>query len=61
MQYCFGKSNFQQEEGPLHQQIGVKFKKETSKVLHWSSALYGAKLGHFGEVDQKYVGSFETC
>jgi hypothetical protein len=43
MQYYFGKSNFQQEEGSFHQQIGLIFKKETSKVLHWSRALNGAE------------------
>jgi len=59
--FFFGKSNFQQEEGSFHQQIGLKFKEETSKVCHWSRALYGAKTWTLWEVDQKYVGSFETC
>jgi len=49
MQYCFGKSNFQQEEGFFHQQIGLKFKDETSKVLHWRRAFYGAKIGYLGK------------
>jgi hypothetical protein len=26
---------FQKEEGSFHQQIGLKFKEETSKVLHF--------------------------
>jgi len=29
-----GKTSVRQEEGSLHQQIGLKFKKETGKLLH---------------------------
>ena len=32
-QDCHSKSNIQQEEGSFHQQIRLKFKEETSKVL----------------------------
>jgi hypothetical protein len=31
---CHDKSCIQQEEDSFHQQIGLKFKKETSKMLH---------------------------
>jgi hypothetical protein len=31
---CQGKSSIQQEEDYFHQQTGLKFKEETSKVLH---------------------------
>jgi hypothetical protein len=34
IQNCHGKSNIQQEEDSFHQQIGLKFKEETSKVLN---------------------------
>jgi hypothetical protein len=30
----FGKNSIQQEEKSFHQQTGIKFKEETSKVLH---------------------------
>jgi hypothetical protein len=30
------KTNIQQEEGSFHQQIGLKFKEENSKVLEHS-------------------------
>jgi len=30
---CHGKSSFQQESDSFRQQIGLKFKEETSKVL----------------------------
>jgi hypothetical protein len=29
-----GKSSLRQEEGSLHQQIGLKFKEESGKLLH---------------------------
>jgi hypothetical protein len=32
---AMSKSNVQQEEGSFHQQTGLKFKEETSKVLHF--------------------------
>jgi hypothetical protein len=34
IQNCHGKSSIQQEEDSFHQQTGLKFKEETSKVLH---------------------------
>jgi hypothetical protein len=42
-----------------HQQTGIKFKEETSKVLHWSIALCGAETWTLRKVDQKYLESFE--
>ena len=32
------------EEVSLHQQIGLKFKNEISKLLHFSIAFYGAGI-----------------
>ena len=32
--YCHGKSCIQQEEDSFYQQIGLKFKEETNKMLH---------------------------
>jgi hypothetical protein len=40
---CHGKSCFQQGEFFFCQQIGLKFKEETSKLLH----LMVLRLGHF--------------
>jgi hypothetical protein len=34
MEDCHGKSCIQQEEDYFYQQIGLKFEKETSKMLH---------------------------
>jgi hypothetical protein len=42
-----------------HKQIGLKFKEETSKVLHWSMVLYGIKTWTLRKADQKYLESFE--
>jgi hypothetical protein len=42
----------------LHQQIGLKFKKETSKVLHLEYGLCGAETWTLQKVDQKYLENF---
>ena len=34
IQKCHGKSSIQQEEDFLHQEIGLKFKLDTSKMLY---------------------------
>jgi len=34
IQDCRGKSSFQEGGGSFHQKIGLKFKEETSTVLH---------------------------
>jgi hypothetical protein len=44
---CHGKSSIQQEDS-FHQQTGLKFKEETSKVLHWVRS---------GDVESDEVGS----
>jgi hypothetical protein len=36
------KSSIQQEEEYFRQQIGLKFKEETSELLHFEHRLYGA-------------------
>ena len=41
IQVCHGKSSIHQEEDSLHQQIGLKFKEETSKVLHLKRSFVG--------------------
>jgi hypothetical protein len=48
-----------QEKYSFHQQIGLKFKEETSKVLHLEQTLYGAESWTLRKVDQKYLESFE--
>jgi hypothetical protein len=48
---CHGKSSIQQEEDSFHQQIGLKFKEVTSKVLHLEhSFVWYCNLGHFGKL-----------
>jgi hypothetical protein len=46
---------FNKKKSLFHQQIGLKFKEETSKVLHFEhSFLYGAENWTLRKVDQKY-------
>jgi hypothetical protein len=45
----------------FRQQIGLKFKEETSKVLHLELSIYGVENCTFRKVDRKYVGSFKCC
>jgi len=47
------------EEVSLHQQIGLKFKNEISKLLHFSIAFYGAGIWTLRKIDQKYIENFE--
>jgi hypothetical protein len=39
----------------FRQQVGFKFKEETSKVQIWNLALYGAEIWSLRKVDQKYL------
>jgi hypothetical protein len=52
---CHGKSSVQQKEAfSFHQQIGIKFKEETSKLLHLEcSFVCGAEIWILLKVDQK--------
>jgi hypothetical protein len=43
----------------FHQQIGLKFKDETSEVLHLERFFYGADTWTLRKVDQKCLESFE--
>jgi hypothetical protein len=47
------------KEDSFHQQIGLQFKDETSKMLHLDYSFYGAETWTLGKVDQKYLESFE--
>jgi hypothetical protein len=50
MQYCHGKRNILQEKDSFHQQIGLKFKEESSEVLYMRRRLVMAlKLGYYGK------------
>jgi len=51
------KSAFQKKT--LHQQIGLKFNEESSKVLPWSITLRGAENSTIGKKDQKYLECFK--
>jgi hypothetical protein len=58
IQDCHGKSSIQEES--FHQQIGLKFKKENSKVLHVEhSFFYGAETWTLRKADQKCLERFE--
>ena len=49
-QGCHGTSNVHHEEDCLRQQIGLKFKEETSRVLHLEySSVKVLKLGQLGK------------
>ena len=55
---CLGKSNTKQKWDSFNQQIGCKFKEETSEMLHLECN-FDAETCTLQEVDQKYLGSFE--
>jgi hypothetical protein len=57
LQVC--KSSIQQEEGYFHQQIGLKFKEETSKLLQFEHSFYAAGTWTLRKVGQKYLEGFE--
>jgi hypothetical protein len=59
IQDCHGTSNIQQKEGPICQQIGLRFKEETIKILRLEHRLNGAETGTLWTVDQKYLESYE--
>ena len=43
MQDCHGKNRIQQEEEDFRQQIGLKFKKQASKMVHLGHGLCSAE------------------
>jgi len=50
MHDCHGRSDFQQEEDSFHQENGLTFQEETSKVLQLGhSFVWCCNLGHFGK------------
>jgi hypothetical protein len=53
------KASFKKKKN-YHQQIALKFKQETTILLHWSTALYDDDISTLRKVEQKYVGSFEV-
>ena len=59
MQDCHGENRIQQEEDSFRQQIGLKFKEQTSKTVHLEHGLCNAETWTLRKVDQKYVGSLE--
>ena len=59
MQDCHGKNRIQQEEDYFGQQIGLKFKEQTSKMVRLEHGLCSAETWTLRKIDQKYVGSLE--
>ena len=44
-----GENSIQQEEGSVHQQTGLQFREESSKMLHVKHTfVWYLNLGHFG-------------
>jgi hypothetical protein len=54
-----GRSSIQQD-GCLHQQIGLKLIKKLVECCIWSTVLYGAETWTLGKLYQKCQESFET-
>jgi hypothetical protein len=59
MRDCHGKIKIQPEEDSLRQQIGLKFKEQTSKMVNLEHGLCSAKTWTLRKVDQIYLGSLE--
>ena len=53
------KSSAQQEENSFQQQIGLKFKEETSKVLHLEHSIVLCWNFELRKVDQEHLKSFK--
>ena len=49
------KAAFNKKETVFTQKTELKFKEETSKLLHLEHSLYGAETGTLWKVDQKYM------
>jgi hypothetical protein len=48
-----------QEKESIHQQIGLKVKRESSKMLPVELSLYGAETGTLRKVDRKNLRSLK--
>jgi hypothetical protein len=63
MQNFHGKSGIREEEEEeedcFHQQIGIKFKEGTSKILHFSVAMYDTETWTLRRVDQNELDILE--
>jgi hypothetical protein len=47
------------KKNSFHQQAGIKFKEETTTILHTEPVFVRCwNLGHTGKVDQKYMARF---
>ena len=55
VQNCHGKSSVQQEEEFYDQQIRLKCKEKTSKVLNLSTEVYDVKTWTLRKLNQKYL------
>jgi hypothetical protein len=52
------KAGFNKKKA-FRQQVGIKFKEETSEVLIWQIALCGGETWTLRKVDQNYLVRFE--
>jgi len=57
---AFAKEEFNKMK-TFRQQIGLKFKEETSEVLHLELRFYSVENCTLRKVDRKYLGSFKCC
>jgi hypothetical protein len=58
IQDCHGKSSIQQGEGSFHPQLVLKYKLETSEVLHREDSFSWCYTSTFRKAYQKYLESF---
>jgi len=61
IQNCQGNSSIQQEEDSFHQQNRIKFKEETSKVLHLENNFVWCWNLKTSESVYEIPGKFGTC
>ena len=53
------KAAFKEKTTPLTCKMDLIFRNKQLKCYTWNTALCGAKAWTLGELDQKYLGSFE--
>jgi hypothetical protein len=56
---AMAKATFNKKKNSFHQQTGLKFNEETSKVVPLEYRMYDAETWMLQKVDQKYLESFE--
>ena len=55
------KVTFNKKKALFTSKLGLNLRRKLLKCYNGAGLCMELNFGHFGEVDQKYVGSFETC